>query len=61
MNYYLHMLDSQARQQEAARERKRQALVREVRSANRPRVKISFRLQIPKRKPRQQSTSPEFA
>lgn len=67
MNYYHHMLDSQARQQDAARERDHQALVAEARLANhanhRPRLKISFRLHLPRRKPQQQPcpTCPEFA
>ena len=67
MNYYHHMVESQVRQQEAARELKRQALIEEARLVNHtnhhPRLKISFRLNLPRRKPQPQPcpTCPEFA
>ena len=66
MNYYHHMLDSKVRQQDAARERNRQALMAEARLANqvnhRPRIKLSFRLRLPRRNPPQPCpTCPEFA
>jgi hypothetical protein len=65
MNYYHHMLESQARQQEALREYKRQALVKEAHNYGKHRLhlKISLRFRLPNRKPQQPPcpTCPEFA